>query len=103
MDLLTLLITAVIIGPGASYSTRLLRELPGFRTLNEREIKPVACNVCMSFWMSVVLLAMATWQDAAWSVEYVLRFAVAVVVSAGVSLWMLENRKPTKDFVLPEG
>jgi hypothetical protein len=43
-----------IISLFAFYVTRLIRILPFFKTLYNKKIKPISCDVCMSFWVSLL-------------------------------------------------
>lgn len=47
---------------------RLMRILPGIKSWYEEGIKPIACNLCMSFWITVMLAAIVYLQSGSWEV-----------------------------------
>jgi len=69
----------IIAGISAFYLTRLLRRLAP-RAIRER--KPLSCNTCASFWLSLLIVAADL--DGPWS-----RFWF-VLPAAGISLLLLE-------------
>lgn len=44
---------ALLVGLACLFTVEMIRALPPFRGWAERQIKPWACDLCMSFWSSV--------------------------------------------------
>lgn len=56
LGLLVILTAAAAVG-----GTAVLRVLPGLADMNERGIKPIACDLCMSFWLTGCDLVLMAW------------------------------------------
>lgn len=77
----------------AFYLTRLARTLPILRTWTAEGIKPLACNVCMSWWTSLlVALAVVLWEPYGYAHpgEPFLNACIYAFPSAGACLLLLE-------------
>lgn len=53
---MNLAIVQAVAGLGAVGLTLVIRAIPPFSGWNERGVKPWACDLCMSFWMSALCL-----------------------------------------------
>jgi hypothetical protein len=82
-----LLILIVLIPFASFYITRLVRILPVLKSLNERGIKPIACNTCMSFWTNLLIydILYLSLEDYFWLM------CLGVFISAGITLILLEK------------
>ena len=82
------LIILIVLIPFASfYITRLIRILPILKSFNERGIKPIACNTCMSFWTNLLIYGILylSLEDYFWLM------CLGVFISAGITLILLER------------
>ena len=56
-----LFVVLLVAGAAASAVIELLRVLPGLSALVQRGVKPLACDLCMSFWVGGSLGALLGW------------------------------------------
>ena len=56
-SLLTVFVSAVLVGMSAAAIPPIVRALPPIQEWTQRGIKPWACDLCMSFWSTVVMTA----------------------------------------------
>jgi hypothetical protein len=59
IELLELALYALVAGAAAVGTIEAIRQAPGIRDLNERGVKPWACDLCMSFWMTLLIAIVA--------------------------------------------
>jgi len=74
-------LVAIIAGMSAVGVTLVLRELPPFSRWNEQDVKPWACDLCMSFWCSAVCLGVARATSQISNAEVILSWMPAFVVA----------------------
>ncbi len=55
VELLELALYALVAGATAVGTTEAIRQAPYIRDLNERGVKPWACDLCMSFWVTLIV------------------------------------------------
>lgn len=80
-----------VVALAAFYATLLARKLPYLKKLNERGVKPIACSVCMSAWMSLLFaLLLSSGSLGHWDWSGWLEALAYVAASAGVAFWLLE-------------
>jgi hypothetical protein len=78
-SLLELLIAVPLVAATAVGIATAARHAPIIRGWNERGVKPWACDLCMSFWMTLVVAAAgawwAPWFIGAWMPAFALAYA----------------------------
>jgi hypothetical protein len=92
--MINLLAYAILLGAAAATAVTLFRALPPGKGLAKTGRKPWACDICMSFW-STLLLALAA---GALGLVSSVREVVAALPAYMICLWFV---KQTQDIVFP--
>jgi hypothetical protein len=79
------LLSALWLGASSAGLTLVLRYAPGLSKINDRGTRPLACDVCMSLWTTLILWILAYGYDAVPLLAWPPSFAVAKLVLTRIS------------------
>lgn len=85
-----ILLATIVAGLGAVGITLVLREVPPVSRWNEQGVKPWACDLCMSFWCSLLCLGVGRGFGQVTSAEAFLAWMPAFVVA----FWVVQRVRP---------